>query len=189
MTGSTVPGVACRAATPADAEALWRALGHAAAWRPGSEVPAAATLAVDPVLARYVTRWPRPGDVGVVAVVEGSAPGDAGGAGRGEERAVGAAWCRCLPPEGPGYGFVSADVPELSVGVEPAWRGRGVGTALVTAVLAAAWAAGHPAISLSVEAANPALRLYRRLGFVAVGGTAEAPTLLCRSPHPGDAPG
>ena len=174
MTGSrgpSAPGVAVRPATAADVDVLWRALGHAAAWRPDAEVPTRSTLAAHPLLARYVAGWPRPGDVGVVASADG--------------RAIGAAWCRCLPADEPGYGFVAADVPELSVGVAPAWRGRGVGTELVRAALAAAWAAGHPAVSLSVEAANPALRLYRRLDFVAAGGTADAPTLVCRVPDPG----
>jgi ribosomal protein S18 acetylase RimI-like enzyme len=68
-----------------------------------------------------------------------------------------------------GYGFVATDVPELSIGVTADERGRGVGTALLEELLAQARATGHPAVSLSVETDNPAVRLYERLGFVRVG--------------------
>jgi GNAT superfamily N-acetyltransferase len=49
----------------------------------------------------------------------------------------------------------------------PEWRGRGIGTALLQAVLAEAGAAGKRA-GIAVEKFNPAQRLYRRLGFRAV---------------------
>ena len=56
-----------------------------------------------------------------------------------------------------------------TVGTRPAWRGRGVAAALMTAVLeaVAADAAGFERAILGVDAENPtgALRLYRRLGF------------------------
>ena len=46
----------------------------------------------------------------------------------------------------------------------PAYRNRGLGTALLRALLAEA-AAGGRALRLQVDAANPAARLYERLGF------------------------
>ena len=55
------------------------------------------------------------------------------------------------------------------VAVAPAYRGRGVGTRLITAL--DAWAAGQglSMVSLEVVDANPrAEKLYRRLGFEAV---------------------
>lgn len=76
---------------------------------------------------------------------------------------MGAAWLRTFPADDPGFGFVAADVPELAIGVLPAWRGRGIGTRLLRAVVA-----GAARVSLSVERANPAVRLYVREGFVAV---------------------
>jgi RimJ/RimL family protein N-acetyltransferase len=56
----------------------------------------------------------------------------------------------------------------FGISVEAAWRGRGVGTALIEVLLA--WAAAHPAIEkvcLGVFANNHgARRLYHRLGFI-----------------------
>ncbi|HEX6939117.1 MAG TPA: GNAT family N-acetyltransferase, partial [Longimicrobiales bacterium] len=46
----------------------------------------------------------------------------------------------------------------------PEHRGRGIGTALLEALIAEADAAGKP-VSIHVEQYNPARRLYARLGF------------------------
>jgi GNAT superfamily N-acetyltransferase len=91
---------------------------------------------------------------------------------------VGAAWYRFLPAHDPGYGFVP-ELPELTVGVVPPWRGRGVGRLLVAGLLEEARASGLPGVSLSVEPDNvAALALYRSLGFEEVGGTGGALTLV-----------
>lgn len=58
----------------------------------------------------------------------------------------------------------------LDISLLPDLRGRGVGTALLDAVIAQADAAACH-VDLFVERFNPALRLYRRLGFVAIGDT------------------
>lgn len=47
------------------------------------------------------------------------------------------------------------------------WRGRGVGTAILQALQAAGQASGR-GVGLMVEHFNPAMRLYRRLGFTDV---------------------
>ena len=52
----------------------------------------------------------------------------------------------------------------VDVALLPEHRGNGLGTALVSAVLAEAAAAGKP-VTIHVERMNPAQRLYQRLGF------------------------
>ena len=96
--------------------------------------------------------------------------------------AVGAAWFRLYDASHPGYGFVAAEIPETSIGVEVDWRGQGVGRALLNALVAMARANGHHALSLSVDARNaPALALYRSIGFAqTTGGSADNPTMLLR---------
>lgn len=59
----------------------------------------------------------------------------------------------------------------LGMGIAEAWRGRGVGDALMRAALE--WATSHPTIeivTLGVFAVNePALKLYRKHGFLEYG--------------------
>lgn len=121
-----------------------------------------------PELRAYVEGFGRAGDVAVCAERDGEV--------------VGVAWARLMH----GLGFVDEAVPELAVAVLPAWRGQGVGTRLVEALAKRAAGAGHPALSLSVQRANPAMRLYERLGFLEMGGDdAEAVMLLPLAPAQG----
>lgn len=55
----------------------------------------------------------------------------------------------------------------VDIALMPEWRGSGIGTALLHDVLARGAKAGKP-VTIHVEAYNPALRLYERLGFVKV---------------------
>ena len=114
-----------------------------------------------PHVRRYFDGWGRPGDAGVVAVSE-------------DGSRLGAAWYRLFPDEAPGWGFVANDVPELSIGVAVEARGKGVGTALLNALLALAREQGYRALSLSVDRQNPARRLYARMGFRDAGISSPA---------------
>ena len=124
-----------------------------AAWPPWFEPkPTAAHAMADPRTSRYLRDWARAHDAGVVAESDGTP--------------VGAAWYRAFPAHEPGTGFVSEAIPEVAIAVVAEQRGRGVGGALLKALVAAAAAAGEPGLSLSVNPRNePAVRLYRSLGF------------------------
>lgn len=123
----------------------------AAFWRPDGPSGSVAEVLAEPKLAHYVVGWPRPGDLGVIAL-NGHQP-------------VGAAWVRLFPESAPGYGFVDAAAPELSMGVVQPWRGRGVGARLLGELVAAAREQNLASLSLSVERDNYARRLYERVGF------------------------
>jgi [ribosomal protein S18]-alanine N-acetyltransferase len=54
----------------------------------------------------------------------------------------------------------------ISVAVDPRWRGRGLGAALLGHTLALLRASGTPHLDLMVSVGNPdAVRFYRRFGF------------------------
>lgn len=141
-------------------------LGHAYGWRVNAfdaEIP----------LARYVEDWGRPGDAALVATEAG--------------HRVGAAWFRLFPESAPGYGFVAAGTPELTIAVVPSRRRHGLGQELVDALLEAARADGHDAISLSVEEGSAAVAFYQRNGFEAAGESASGLVMAKRLGVAGDA--
>jgi len=73
-------------------------------------------------------------------------------------------------PIGRLYTLCSAgDMRIMDIGLMPEARGRGLGGALLDAVLRQAPTLGASKISIHVEQNNPARRLYERLGFVKAG--------------------
>lgn len=67
--------------------------------------------------------------------------------------------------------------PELSIAILPEHRGQGVGRQLLTRLLASA-RLRYPAVSLSVDARNPAVRLYEHLGFWVVETNGHSLTMI-----------
>ena len=148
-----------RRATAADLPFIEEVFVITADWNPGHERGAEHWRA-DPTFQKYVGGFPRPTDVGFIAE-------------RGGEQ-VGAIWSRYFTEDDPGYGFVDEQTPELGIGVVAGRRGEGIGRALMNAMLAAS----TTDLSLSVEDGNPAIELYRKSGFVAVGRFGDATTML-----------
>ncbi|WP_231441401.1 GNAT family N-acetyltransferase [Brevibacterium zhoupengii] len=83
-------------------------------------------------------------------------------------------------PRFTGYGWVAADIPELSLAVLPDYQSQGIGGMLLDVVCTLAKMSGFPAVSLSVEDGNGAARLYHDRGFVAVGRNGDADILVRR---------
>ena len=137
-----------RNGSPADVPFMRSMLAHAYAWRVNA-------LDADIPLTRYVDNWGRAGDLALIAHETGNR--------------VGAAWFRLFTADEPGYGFVDEQTPELSISVVPSRRRHGVGQELLDALLGKAKAAGHAAVSLSVENDSPAVAFYERNGFVPSG--------------------
>jgi len=152
-----------RPATDADAAFLETMLFEAFFWDPGMTRPPFETFRAQPEVAILLAGWGRPGDRAVVAVASG-AP-------------AGAAWYRLWTAATHSYGFVDEATPEIGIAVDGAHRRRGLGRALLRALIAAARADSHPALSLSVSPANPARRLYESEGFRKVGESGTSWTL------------
>ncbi|MEH1786242.1 GNAT family N-acetyltransferase [Nostoc sp.] len=112
----------------------------------------------NPDLAKYVENWGCKDDSGFVAILESS------------NQPVGAAWLRLLTGKNKGYGYVDDRTPELAIAILSEYRNQGIGTQLLTNLLAVA-KTSYPSISLSARATNPAFTLYKRLGFKVVDGS------------------
>jgi ribosomal protein S18 acetylase RimI-like enzyme len=140
-------------------------LYEATMWRPGPRRFSHEEVLLLPEIAVYIGGWGRSGDVGLVA------EGDAG------ER-IGAAWYRFFTEEAHGFGFVNAETPEITIAVREDRRGRGIGGALLDELITQARERRVPALSLSVEPDNPALRLYERASFRVIGRD-KVLTMIC----------
>jgi GNAT superfamily N-acetyltransferase len=117
-----------------------------------------------PELAHYYSAFDASRDFGFAAV--------------DDDAVTAVAWVVFLPADDPGYGFVADGVPELSITAFDGHRGRGLGAAVLDAVIDEARRRGLVGISLSVEDGNRARHLYERAGFRVVGRNGNADTML-----------
>jgi RsiW-degrading membrane proteinase PrsW (M82 family) len=124
-----------------------------------------ATVELDPHSWRYLDGWQRAGDFGMIAL-DGETP-------------IGAAWARPLSGPSAGYGYVSDEIPEITLAIDGRFRNLGLGRLLLLALTDKARELGVPRLSLSVEDGNLfARRLYERLGFAVVGRNGGSDTML-----------
>jgi len=110
-----------------------------------------------PFVAAHLAGWRGPEDFGFIAELGGAA--------------IGAAWARQFSPDEQPAFYVDGRTPEVTIGVSGAARGEGVGTRLLSALLAEAARQGV-GLCLNVRHDNPARRLYERSGFRLVPGSA-----------------
>lgn len=105
----------------------------------------------------------------------GTLPDDRCLVAQAEGHVVGMVWVRCIRA----YGYIGEGISEFVLSVAAPCRGQGIGTRLMREMLQRLSAAGYPEASLSVQRRNPALRLYRRLGFRTVKRTLEEYIMVC----------
>jgi ribosomal protein S18 acetylase RimI-like enzyme len=159
-----------REAGPTDLAFLAEMLFEAFFWDAAEPRPAFAEFRKHPEFTKLLAGWGRPGDRALIAEQGGTM--------------LGAAWFRLWTPQLHSYGFVDAGTPELGLAVVPDFRARGVGRALLQALIQAARADGYAALSLSVDPANRARHLYESEGFRKVGESGTSWTLLLAvGPH------
>lgn len=82
---------------------------------------------------------------------------------------VGAIWVRIMND----YGHIDNDTPSLAMSVSKEYRGLGIGSSLLKELLSALKSAGYLKISLSVQKANYAVKMYKQAGFTVVDENSE----------------
>lgn len=129
-------------------------LYHAIFLPEGVEPPPRSVVEL-PELQVYTAAFGRPHDYALAAEQNG--------------QVIGLVWARIMDD----YGHVDQNTPSLAISLLPEFRGRGIGTALMNKMLALLQNIGYAQVSLSVQKANPAARLYSRLGFQTLRETEE----------------
>jgi RimJ/RimL family protein N-acetyltransferase len=83
-------------------------------------------------------------------------------------KVTGGIWIRILAGAVKGYGHVDTETPELVVSLFRAYRKQGIGTQLMRKMIEHVREKGYKQVSLSVQKANDAVRMYRKCGFEVV---------------------
>lgn len=86
-----------------------------------------------------------------------------------EGKIIGAIWARIMND----YGHVDNNTPSLAMSVYEEYRGLGIGTELLNQMILAERSAGYSKLSLSVQKANYAVKMYDEAGFAVIGENDE----------------
>ena len=89
---------------------------------------------------------------------------------------VGAVWVRIMND----YGHIDDETPSFAISLYKEYRGVGIGTALMRAMLDKLGRSGFKQASLAVQKENYAVRMYRSVGFEVVSENDEEYIMLCR---------
>lgn len=88
---------------------------------------------------------------------------------------VGAVWTRVMND----YGHIADGIPSLAMSLYKEYRNKGIGTELLKRILQLLRKEGYKQVSLSVQKANYAVRMYRKVGFKVHKETEEEYIMIC----------
>ncbi len=118
--------------------------------------PPPKTIIASPELQVYVEHFGAlKDDWGLVAEVDG--------------KVVGAVWVRIMND----YGHIDDETPSLAISLYKEYRGFGIGTAMMKEILVLLKLHEYSRVSLSVQKANYAAKLYLKVGFEIVRESEE----------------
>ena len=86
-----------------------------------------------------------------------------------DTKIVGAVWCRRMED----YGHIDGDTPSLAISLYKEYRNQGIGTELLRRMILLLRQSGYKQVSLSVQKANYAARMYLNAGFKVVNENPE----------------
>lgn len=93
-----------------------------------------------------------------------------------KEKIVGAVWVRIIND----YGHIDDETPSLAISLYEEYRHLGLGTTLMKEMLKFLKDKGYQQMSLSVQKANYAVNMYRKVGFAVVKENEEEYIMVCR---------
>ena len=126
----------------------------------GTESPPK-TIITSPELQVYVEHFGEAkDDKGLVAEVDG--------------KIVGAVWVRIMND----YGHTNDKTPSLAISLYKEYRGFGIGMDMMKEILALLKTHGYKQVSLSVQKANYAAKMYLKIGFEIVRENEEEYTMV-----------
>lgn len=92
-----------------------------------------------------------------------------------KDKIVGAVWVRIMND----YGHINDETPSFAISLYEEYRHLGFGTTLMRAMLQFLRDKGYKQTSLSVQKANYAVNMYRKLGFEVVSENDEEYIMVC----------
>ena len=106
----------------------------------------------------------------------GTGPADHCLVAEADGRVVGAVWTRIMHD----YGHVDDETPSFAISLYKEYRGKGIGTALMRRMLGLLKEQGYKKVSLAVQKANYAVRMYKHVGFETIDENEEEFIMVCR---------
>lgn len=129
---------------------------------PEGAEPPPKTIIASPELQVYVEHFGEvKDDRGLVAEVDG--------------KIIGAVWARIMND----YGHVDDEAPSLAISLYKEYRGFGIGTGMMKEILALLKSQGYGQVSLSVQKANYAVKLYLKTGFEIIKENEDEYIMIC----------
>ena len=91
-------------------------------------------------------------------------------------KVVGAVWTRIMDD----YGHVDDEAPSFAISLYKEYRGKGIGTRLMEEMLEILRDQGYKRVSLSVQKANYAVKMYQKTGFRIMDENDEEFIMVCK---------
>ena len=92
-----------------------------------------------------------------------------------EGKVVGAVWVRIMND----YGHIDEETLSLAISLYKEYRGQGIGTDMMKEMLSLLKTHGYKRVSLSVQKANYAAEMYRKIGFDIIRENTEEWIMVC----------
>ena len=86
-----------------------------------------------------------------------------------DKEIVGAVWTRIMND----YGHIDDETPSLAISLYKMYRKKGIGTELMKRMLAVLSEAAYDRVSLAVQKANFAVKMYQNVGFEIIDQTED----------------